>query len=183
MKNNKTGTPLYKKLLIGVMLVLFAGFIAACSEMEEASTDVKADPAEETAVEDEKAVAKEPVVKEEEEPVEKEPVVEEPAEPKVSAEFSSALKQAENYSDMMHMSKLAIFDQLTSEHGGQFPDEAAQYAIDNLDVDWNENALASAISYQETMSMSKEAIRDQLTSEYGGQFTVEEAAYAVENLE
>ncbi len=83
----------------------------------------------------------------------------------------------------MHMSKAGLFEQLTSEYGGQFPEDAAQYAIDNVDADWKANALESAKTYQESMSMSKEAIRDQLTSDYGGQFTQEEADYAVENLE
>ena len=83
----------------------------------------------------------------------------------------------------MHMSKAGVFDQLTSEYGGQFPEDAAQYAIDNVDADWKVNALESAKTYQESMSMSKEAIRDQLTSDYGGQFTQEEADYAIENLE
>ena len=87
------------------------------------------------------------------------------------------------YSDTMHMSKAGLYDQLTSEFGGQFPDDAAQYAIDNVEADWKENALKKAIVYQESMSMSKEQIRDQLVSEAGEQFTQEEADYAVENLE
>ena len=81
------------------------------------------------------------------------------------------------------MSKAAIYDQLTSEYGEQFPAEAAQYAIDNLDVDWNANALKTAKNYQETMSMSKAAIYDQLISEYGEKFTAEQAQYAVDHLE
>ncbi|WP_239257391.1 Ltp family lipoprotein [Listeria ilorinensis] len=100
----------------------------------------------------------------------------------VPADYQSALNQAESYSEMMHMSKAGIYDQLTSEYGGQFSNEAAQYAIDNIQVDWNANALEMAKSYQETMSMSPEAIRDQLTSEYGEQFTQEEADYAVQHL-
>ena len=83
---------------------------------------------------------------------------------------------------MMNMSKAGIFDQLTSEYGDQFTDEAAQYAIDNIEADWNANALASAEVYQEGMAMSPAAIRDQLISEYGDQFTEAEADYAVANL-
>ena len=98
-------------------------------------------------------------------------------------EYQNALEKAEIYSDTMYMSKAGIYDQLTSEYGEQFPAEAAQYAIDNLDADYKYNALQKAKSYQETMSMSKEAIRDQLTSEYGEQFTQEEADYAVEHLD
>ena len=50
----------------------------------------------------------------------------------VPTEFSNALKQAESYSKTMHMSKQAIFDQLTSEYGGKFAADAAQYAVDNI---------------------------------------------------
>lgn len=101
----------------------------------------------------------------------------------VSTEYKNALKQAETYSSSMHMSKQAIYDQLTSEYGGQFPADAAQYAIDNLGADYKQNALKSAETYQSMMSMSKQDIYDQLVSEYGGQFTPEEAQYAIDNLD
>lgn len=100
----------------------------------------------------------------------------------VPTEYKSALKQAETYSKYMHMSKQGIYKQLTSEYGGKFKPEAAQYAIDNVQADWNENALKKAQSYQKDMHMSPEAIRDQLTSEYGEKFTPEEAEYAVSHL-
>lgn len=83
----------------------------------------------------------------------------------------------------MNMSKAGIYDQLTSEYGENFPAEAAQYAIDNVVVDWKENALKKAQSYAELMSMSDSAIYDQLISEYGEKFTKEEAQYAIDNLE
>ncbi|MGO3361724.1 MAG: Ltp family lipoprotein [Corynebacterium sp.] len=105
-----------------------------------------------------------------------------PSSDEVPREFRSALSSAETYSEMMHMSKAGIYDQLTSEYGGQFTAEAAQYAIDNIDADWNNNALESARTYQDTMNMSPAAIHDQLTSEYGGQFTAEEADFAIGNL-
>lgn len=97
-------------------------------------------------------------------------------------EYISALKKAETYSDMMHMSKQGIYDQLVSEYGEQFSPEAAQYAIDNLQADYNANAFEKAKVYQDDMHMSPEAIRDQLVSEYGEKFTQEEADYAVANL-
>lgn len=103
-------------------------------------------------------------------------------EPDVPMEYKSALAKAEQYSDVMHMSKQGIYDQLVSEYGEQFSAEAAQYAIDNLQADYNANALEMAKTYQETMNMSPEAIRDQLVSEYGEKFTQEEADYAIANL-
>ena len=101
---------------------------------------------------------------------------------KVPTEYKNALRKAKSYSDLMHMSKAGIYDQLTSEYGEKFSPEAAQYAMDNLEVDWNKNALEKARSYQDSMAMSPDAIYDQLTSEYGEQFTPEEAQYAVDNL-
>lgn len=101
----------------------------------------------------------------------------------IPTEYKSALRKAESYSEMMSMSKQAIFDQLTSEYGEQFTVEAAQYAIDNLQADYKENALIKAQSYSEDMYMSKQAIFDQLVSEYGEQFTEEEAQYAIDNLQ
>jgi hypothetical protein len=101
----------------------------------------------------------------------------------VPREYKSALRSAETYSSFMHMSKAAIYDQLTSEYGDGFEKEAAQYAIDNIDADWNYNALKSAEAYSESMHMSKAGIYDQLISEYGEKFTKEQAQYAVDNME
>lgn len=112
----------------------------------------------------------------------KEKVVETKEDTSVPKEYRNALHKAENYSKMMHMSKQGIFDQLTSEYGDQFDVEAAQYAIDNLDVDYNENALKCGENYKKTMYMSKRGIYDQLTSEYGEKFTSEEAQYAIDNI-
>lgn len=102
---------------------------------------------------------------------------------KVSIEYQNALSKAQSYSKMMHMSKQGVYDQLTSEYGEKFPADAAQYAIDNLTVDWKENALEKAKTYQQTMNMSKSAIYDQLVSSYGEKFTEEEAQYAIDHLE
>ncbi|MCC9175099.1 Ltp family lipoprotein [Arthrobacter sp. zg-Y179] len=113
-------------------------------------------------------------------PIDQQPAA--PAESGVPADFKSALRQADTYANKMHMSKLGLYDQLTSEYGGQFSPEAAQYAVDNVEADWNANALAKAKSYQEDMAMSPSAIYDQLVSEYGEQFTPAEADYAVQNL-
>ena len=85
-------------------------------------------------------------------------------------------------SKAMPFSKAGLLDQLTSEYGGQYPEDAAQYAVDNVVVDWNEEALEAALAYREMMGMSNAGLHDQLTSEYGDQFTDEEADYAIANL-
>lgn len=69
----------------------------------------------------------------------------------------------------------SVFEKLFSE-------EAAQYAVDNLQADYKENALEKAKQYQEQMAISSDAIRDQLISENGEKFTEEEAECAIANL-
>lgn len=101
----------------------------------------------------------------------------------VPREYKNALNTAQKYVDTMSFSEAGLYEQLTSEYGSQYPEEAAQYAIENVDVDYNEEALESAQSYQEHMPMSDDALFDQLTSEYGDQFTAEQAQYAIDNLD
>ncbi len=100
----------------------------------------------------------------------------------VSTEYKNALVKAKSYSDLLNMSKAGLYDQLTSAYGEKFPADAAQYAIDNLDVDYKQNALKKAKSYSDTMHMSKKGLYDQLVSEYGEKFTEAEAQYAIDNL-
>ena len=102
---------------------------------------------------------------------------------KPTTEQENALKKAESYARLMHMSKNRIYRQLTSEYGEGFTEDAAQYAIDNIKCDWKENALKKAKSYRDSMHMSKNRIYSQLTSEYGEQFTQEEAQYAIDHLD
>ena len=100
----------------------------------------------------------------------------------VPAEYKSAINKATSYANTMHMSKRGVYDQLVSEYGEKFSTEAAQYAVDNVNADWNANALAKAKTYQDTMNMSPASIHDQLTSEYGEKFTQAEADYAIQHL-
>lgn len=79
------------------------------------------------------------------------------------------------------MSKQSLYDQLISETE-QFSNEASQYAINNLNIDYKENALKKAETFRNTMNMSTQSIYKQLISEYGEKFTIEEAKYAIDNL-
>ena len=60
-----------------------------------------------------------------------------------------------------------------------FPEDAAQYAIDSVVTDWNQNALQTAIDYLEYSSFSDQGLYDQLI--YEG-YTAEQAQYAMNNL-
>lgn len=102
----------------------------------------------------------------------------------VSQEYKNALSKGLQYANQLHMSKQAIYEQLTSPYGEGFPADAAQYAVDHMTgVDWNVNALEKAKEYYYKMSMSKSAVYEQLTSDYGEQFTASQARYAVDHLD
>ncbi|ELK47406.1 Ltp family lipoprotein [Halobacillus sp. BAB-2008] len=178
MPKNGKKKPFYKKWWVWLLAILVIGSIATSGEEETAEPDTAEEAAAETAPAEEAAPEADT-----EEAAAEEPVEEEPEEPSVPREYSSALSKAESYAETMNMSKAAIYDQLVSEYGEQFPEEAAQYAIDNIEFDWKANALKKAESYADTMDMSTAAIYDQLVSEHGEQFTEEEAQYAVDNLE
>lgn len=100
----------------------------------------------------------------------------------VPAEYKQALDKAQQYADNLHLSKQDIYDQLTSQYGDGMSDEAAQYAVEHVQADWNKNALETARSYQD-LGLSESDIYDQLVSEYGGQFTPEQAQYAIDHLD
>ena len=99
-----------------------------------------------------------------------------------TTEQKNALKKAKSYARLMHMSKARIYRQLTSQYGEAFDEDAAQYAIDNIECDWKENALETAKSYRNTLGMSKDRIYNQLISN-AEQFTEEEAQYAIDHLD
>lgn len=166
------------KLKLGILVVSAMVLLSACGETTkieqvDSSTTNKAEAANNTAKEDKTKLETEEKAKEE---VDKK-------EESVPREHKAALEKAKTYAEVMHMSKAGIYDQLTSEYGENFPKEAAQYAIDNIEFDWKDAALKKAQLYAESMSMSNADIYDQLISEHGEKFTKEEAQYAVDNLE
>src|SRR5699024_10573122 len=101
----------------------------------------------------------------------------------VPREYTNALNSAEDYINFTPFSEQGLYEQLTSEHGSGFLPEEAQYAIDNIEVDYNEQALIAAKDYLEFMPMSDQELFEQLTSTYGSGYTDEQAQYAIDNLD
>lgn len=77
----------------------------------------------------------------------------------------------------MAFSKEGLFEQLQYEG---FPDDAARYAVDTIQTDWNDQALKKAKSYLEFSHFSDQGLYEQLIYE---KFTESEAQYAIDNLE
>lgn len=77
-----------------------------------------------------------------------------------------------------HLSKEQIKIYLT-KYGSSYSEDATQYALNKLNVDWKEQALLRAKSYQE-FHYSKNKLVEQLINI--DKFTQEEADYAIEHV-
>lgn len=73
-------------------------------------------------------------------------------------------------------SKQGLYDQLLFEG---HPESDAQYAVDNVSADWNQNALETAINYLDFTSFSDQGLYDQLLFEG---YTSNQAQYAIDHL-
>lgn len=93
-----------------------------------------------------------------------------------SREQKNALSKANDYLDFTAFSKSGLYEQLLFEG---FPEDAAQFAIDNIVVDWNDQALKKAIDYLDFTSFSDQSLYEQLIFEG---FSDEQAQYALDNL-
>lgn len=75
-------------------------------------------------------------------------------EQKVPKQYHAALTVAKNYSNVMHMSKRAIKEQLTADTA-KFSSETIQYTLKHLKANYNQNALKKAEEYSTSQNMSK----------------------------
>ena len=94
-------------------------------------------------------------------------------------EYKNALKKAESYlgSDF-HFSETGLRDQLEYE---EFPQDAIDYAMENVEADYNEQAEKAAKSYAESeFAMSDQGVYDQLIFEG---FTEEQAQHGLDSLD
>ena len=76
----------------------------------------------------------------------------------------------------MAFSKIGLIEQLEFEG---FSKEDATYAVNNISVDWNEQAYEKGQSYLNMMGFSEDGLREQL--EFEG-FTKSEIDYAINKI-
>ena len=171
------------KIALGIVLgfvLLVVGCTALILETDNGTDDVDNPTTQEEKVKEE---TQEPVAQEEEAVEEEVPEAAIPEEDEVVPfEYEQALKSAQNYVNTLHFSRQGLKQQLTSEYGSGFSEEAAEYALEHVDVDYYQEAVEAAESYLDTMSFSRQELKQQLTSEYGSGFTEEEAEYALDQV-
>ncbi|KZE37935.1 Ltp family lipoprotein [Microbacterium sp. T32] len=85
----------------------------------------------------------------------------------------NAVAKAREYLNVMSFSRQGLIGQL--EYEG-FPTADAEYGVDTVAPDWNQQAAAKANEYLRNMSFSRQGLYDQLIFE---KFTPEQADYAV----
>lgn len=163
-----------KKILGALAVALMIGACANTTDDKEEKVEdstEQTEVVEEVKADEESSSEESEVVEESEEPKE-----EESKEDDVPREYESALRKAESYLDIFSMSAQGVRDQLEYEEFGQ---DAIDYALENLEADWNEQAKKSAESYTELFDMSDAKLYDQLI--YKG-FTEEQAQAGVDSL-
>lgn len=97
----------------------------------------------------------------------------EKAAPEMTAGQKNAMASAEQYLEYSAFSKSGLVKQLKFE---KYPEKDAVWAVDHLDVNWNEQAALAAETYLDTSSFSREGLINQLKFEG---YTPEQAAYGV----
>jgi len=97
----------------------------------------------------------------------------EKAEPEMTAGQKNALAAAENYLQFQAFSKTGLIKQLKFE---KYPEKDAVFAVNNLDVDWKEQAALAAENYLSMQAFSREGLIQQLKFEG---YTQAEAEYGV----
>lgn len=163
--------PIYKRAWLGALAIVIVAGTTGCSDVDnskevnsgnvEVAQEVSQDNSENTIAENKS---------------------EDKAEDNVPIEYRPVMEKAQFYSNVTNMSKARVYEELTTGCG--FTAEEAQYAVDNVKVDWKENALKTAKAAHEERSSSKASMYDRLTLKmFDYEFTPEEAQYAVDNLE
>jgi hypothetical protein len=97
----------------------------------------------------------------------------------VTAGQKNALASAQQYLQISAFSRAGLIQQLTSSYGEGYALADATYAVDHVNVDWNQEAVKAAKEYLAIMPFSHAGLVQQLSSPYGGQFTVAQAEYGV----
>ena len=95
---------------------------------------------------------------------------------------ANALRAAQDYLSFQAFSKAGLIDQLSSRYGDGYSKADAEWAVNQLSVDWNEQAYKAGQDYLNTQPFSRNGLIQQLSSPYGDKFTKEQAIYAVDKL-
>ena len=164
VRKNRTRGLAWGGLGLGVVAWIIAIVVSVASvaglagAVNDAVKDATAAPVEETTVEEPAATS--------------EPAAEQPSEaPQMTIGQTNAVGKAEQYLSVMGFSRTGLIQQLEFEG---FPTADAEFAVDTIAPDWNEQAAKKGKTYLEATSFSRDSLIEQLVFEG---FTQEQAEY------
>jgi hypothetical protein len=166
---------------LGALVVLFVA-IGAMSGGEKDAPDA-ARPVAETSSGPSDSIAPETTSQGPQEAasaVEEQPAAEE--QPAMTTSQENAVQAAENYLDFAPFSKKGLIQQLSSPAGDDYPKADAVFAVNHIDVDWNEQAVKAAKNYLDLTPFSRDGLIQQLSSSAGDDYTKAQAVYAVNKV-
>ena len=99
-----------------------------------------------------------------------------PPTPKETAGQENARRSAEQYLETAAFSRAGLIRQLSSEVEGYSKADAI-YAVDHIDVNWNEQAAKAAKAYLDIQPFSRAGLIQQLESSAGDGYTHAQAVY------
>lgn len=107
-----------------------------------------------------------------------------PANPPMTTAQQQAVEAAQGYLGMgTGFSYQGLLKQLTSSAGNGFAQSDAEFAINYLNPNWDQQAVDAAQGYLGMgTGFSQQGLLKQLTSSYGAGFTEAQAEYAINNL-
>lgn len=102
----------------------------------------------------------------------------------VPEEYKKALETAQKHVDYSQSySKHSLYNMLTNkEYGDKFSAKAAKYAVENVKVNWKENAYYNAKSYKKYGDETNAEIEKYMRDVDSNKFSKEEIDYAMEKL-
>lgn len=99
---------------------------------------------------------------------------------KFTASQLNAIRSAQAYLAYAFFSRKGLIHKLSSKGGDEYSVADATIAVDNLDIDWNQQAIGVAKDYLEYQGFSCKRLIEQMSSSDGSKFTVEQATYGAQ---
>jgi hypothetical protein len=102
-----------------------------------------------------------------------------PAAPQYTPEQQQAIEAAKGYLQLgSGFSRLGLIQQLDSSAGSSFPRSVARFAVNHINVNWDQQAVEAAKGYMQEGGFSYGGMVQQLESPDGNDFTYSQAVYA-----
>ena len=83
----------------------------------------------------------------------------------------NAVRSAKQYFSLKGFSREGLIEHLSSSAGDGYDIADATFAVESLNVDWNNEAARSAVDYLKLMGFSCEGLIEQLSSSAGDKYT------------